>query len=101
MSQSSKYVSYNFPNINELGCFNCFLGKLDEMLSSKPNSVINLKLQIGLMKEGLLCLKMLTDHFPEICNKHDEAYCLIARVAAMAYKAEYVMGLCLTNFYPL
>ncbi|KAH0674447.1 hypothetical protein KY284_025534 [Solanum tuberosum] len=93
--------SYSFPKINELGFLYCFLGKLDEMLSSKIDSVIDLKLQIGSVKEGLLCLRTLTDHFPEINDEHDEGYILITRVAAMAYEAEYVMDSCLTYYYPL
>ncbi|KAH0675412.1 hypothetical protein KY285_023213 [Solanum tuberosum] len=92
--------SYSFPKINELGFLNCFLGKLDEMLSSKLDSVINFKLQIVSVKEGLLCLQSLTDHLPEIYNEHDEVYSLITRVTAMVYKAEYVMDSCLTYSYP-
>ncbi|KAH0675426.1 hypothetical protein KY285_023227 [Solanum tuberosum] len=93
--------SYSFPKINELGFLDCFLGKLDEMLSSKLKSVIDLKRQIEPLKEGLLCLRTLTDHFPEIYDEHDEVYSLITRVTAMAYKAEYVMDSCLTYSYPL
>ncbi|KAK6789090.1 hypothetical protein RDI58_012889 [Solanum bulbocastanum] len=93
--------SHSFPKINELGFLYCFLGKLDEMLSSKIDSVIDLKLQIGSVKEGLLCLRTLTDHFPEINDEHDEVYSLITRVTAMAYKAEYAMDSCLTYSYPL
>ncbi|WMV28850.1 hypothetical protein MTR67_022235 [Solanum verrucosum] len=65
--------SYSFPKINELGFLDCFLGKLDEMLSSKL----------------------------EIYDEHDEVYSLITRVTDMAYKAEYVMDSCLTYSYPL
>ncbi|KAL3337218.1 hypothetical protein AABB24_029730, partial [Solanum stoloniferum] len=65
------------------------------------DSVIDLKLQIGSVKEGLLCLRTLTDHFPEINDEHDEVYSLITRVTAMAYEAEYVMDSCLTYSYPL
>ncbi|XP_049349517.1 putative late blight resistance protein homolog R1A-4 [Solanum verrucosum] len=93
--------SHSFPKINELGSLYCFLGKLDEMLSSKIDSVIDLKLQIGSVKEGLLCLRTLTDHFPEINDEHDEVYSLITRVTAMAYEAEYVIDSCLTYSYPL
>ncbi|KAL3337217.1 hypothetical protein AABB24_029729 [Solanum stoloniferum] len=93
--------SYSFPKINELGFLYCILGKLDEMLSSNIDSVIDLKLQIGSVKEGLLCLRTLTDHFPEINDEHDEVYSLITRVTAMAYEAEYVMDSCLTYSYPL
>ncbi|WMV28842.1 hypothetical protein MTR67_022227 [Solanum verrucosum] len=93
--------SHSFPKINELGFLYCFLGKLDEILSSKIDSVIDLKLQIGLVKEGLLCLRTLTDHFPKINDEHDEVYSLITRVTAMAYEAEYVMDSCLTYSYPL
>ncbi|KAH0669068.1 hypothetical protein KY289_023561 [Solanum tuberosum] len=93
--------SYSFPKIKELGFLDCFLGKLDEMLSSKLESVIDIKRQIEPLKEGLLCLRTLTDHFPEIYDEHDEVYSLITRVTAMAYKAEYVMDSCLTYSYPL
>ncbi|KAH0671170.1 hypothetical protein KY289_025663 [Solanum tuberosum] len=93
--------SHSFPKLNELGSLYCFLGKLDEMLSSKIDSVIDLKLQIGSVKEGLLCLRTLTDHFPEINDEHDEVYSLITRVTAMAYEAEYVIDSCLTYSYPL
>ncbi|XP_049404980.1 putative late blight resistance protein homolog R1A-4 [Solanum stenotomum] len=93
--------SHSFPKINELGSLYCFLGKLDEMLSSKINSVIDLKLQIGSVKKGLLCLRTLTDHFPEINDEHDEVYSLITRVTATAYEAEYVIDSCLTYSYPL
>ncbi|XP_069153970.1 putative late blight resistance protein homolog R1A-3 [Solanum lycopersicum] len=95
------FSSHSFPKINELGFLDCFLGKLDEMLSSKLESVIDLKCQIEPLKEGLLCLRTLTDHFPEIYDEHDEVYSLITRVTAMAYKAEYVMDSCLTYSYPL
>ncbi|KAH0754210.1 hypothetical protein KY290_024480 [Solanum tuberosum] len=71
------------------------------MLSSKLKSVIDLKHQIEPLKEGLLCLRTLTDHLPEIYDEHDEVYSLITRVTAMAYKAEYVMDSCLTYSYPL
>ncbi|KAH0669051.1 hypothetical protein KY289_023544 [Solanum tuberosum] len=94
-------LSHSFPKINGLGSLYCFLGKLDEMLSSKIDSVIDLKLQIGSVKEGLLCLRTLTDHFPEINDEHDEVYSLITRVTAMAYEAEYVIDSCLTYSYPL
>ncbi|KAH0674446.1 hypothetical protein KY284_025533 [Solanum tuberosum] len=93
--------SYSYPKINELGFLDCFLGKLDEMLSSKLESVINLKRQVGPLREGLLCLRTLTDHFPEIYDEHDGVYSLITRVTAMAYKAEYAMDSCLTYSYPL
>ncbi|KAL3368451.1 hypothetical protein AABB24_009353 [Solanum stoloniferum] len=93
--------SHSFPKINGLGSLYCFLVKLDEMLSSKIDSVIDLKLQIGSVKEGLLCLRTLTDHFPEINDEHDEVYSLITRVTAMAYEAEYVIDSCLTYSYPL
>ncbi|KAK4715885.1 hypothetical protein R3W88_014223 [Solanum pinnatisectum] len=82
--------SYSFPKINELGFLDCFLGKLDEMLSSKLESVIDLKRQIEPLKEGLLCLRTLTDHFPEIYDEHDEVYSLITRVTAMAYKVLWI-----------
>ncbi|KAH0675398.1 hypothetical protein KY285_023199 [Solanum tuberosum] len=86
--------SYSYPKINEIGFLDCFLGKLDEMLSSKLESVINLKRQVGPLREGLLCLRTLTDHFPEIYDEHDGVYSLITRVTAMAYKAEYAMDSC-------
>ncbi|KAK6789102.1 hypothetical protein RDI58_012901 [Solanum bulbocastanum] len=82
--------SYSFPKINELGFLDCFLGKLDEMSSSKLESVIDLKRQIEPLKEGLLCLRTLTDHFPEIYDEHDEVYSLITRVTAMAYKVLWI-----------
>ncbi|MCD9638203.1 hypothetical protein HAX54_022026 [Datura stramonium] len=56
-------------------------------LSPKLDSVINLKLQIGSVKEALLCLRSLADHFPETYNKGACAYSLTT-VTAMAYKAE-------------
>ncbi|KAH0672216.1 hypothetical protein KY285_023205 [Solanum tuberosum] len=94
-------LSHSFPKINELGFLYCFLGKLDEMLSSKIDSVIDLKLQIWSVKKGLLCLRTLTDHFPEINDEHDDVYSLITRVTAMAYEAEYVIDSCLTYSYPI
>ncbi|MCD9643420.1 hypothetical protein HAX54_030886 [Datura stramonium] len=69
-------------------------------LSPKLDSVINLKLQIGSVKEALLCLRSLADHFPETYNKGDEVYSLTT-VTAMAYKAEYVRDSCWTYSYPL
>ncbi|XP_016492709.2 putative late blight resistance protein homolog R1B-12 [Nicotiana tabacum] len=90
--------NYSFPRTNGLGFLNCFLGKLEELLGSKNNLIIDLKLQIGSVKEGLLCLRSLTDHFAESDYEHDEVY---TSVTEMAYKAEYVTDLCLTCSHPL
>ncbi|MCD7472620.1 hypothetical protein HAX54_013901 [Datura stramonium] len=93
--------SYTFPRTNGLGFVNCFLGKLDELLSSKLDSIIDLKLQIRLVKKGLLCARSLSDHFAERFDEHDEVYSLIASVAEVAYKAEYIIDSCLTFSHPL
>ncbi|CAN4097909.1 unnamed protein product [Withania somnifera] len=93
--------SYSFPKTNGLGYLNCFLGKLEELLLSKLDLIIQLKHQIESVKEGLLCLKSFIDHFSESYDEHDEAYGLITSVSAMAYKAEYVIDSCLAYSHPL
>ncbi|XP_060214920.1 putative late blight resistance protein homolog R1B-17 [Lycium barbarum] len=90
--------NYSFPKTNGLGFLNCFLGKLEELLNSKLDSIINLKLQIGSVKEGLLCLRLLIGHFAESDYEHNEVY---TSVTEMAYKAEFVTDLCLTCSHPL
>nr|XP_004239116.1 putative late blight resistance protein homolog R1A-4 [Solanum lycopersicum]XP_010320925.1 putative late blight resistance protein homolog R1A-4 [Solanum lycopersicum] len=93
--------SYSFPKTNGLGYLNCFLGKLEELLRSKLDLIIDLKHQIESVKEGLLCLRSFIDHFSESYDEHDEACGLIARVSVMAYKAEYVIDSCLAYSHPL
>ncbi|XP_055810338.1 uncharacterized protein LOC129880370 [Solanum dulcamara] len=93
--------SYSFPKTNGLGYLNCFLGKLEELLRSKFDLVIDLKHQIESVKEGLLCLRSFIDHFSESYDEHDEAYGLIRSVSVMAYKAEYVIHSCLAYSHPL
>ncbi|MCD7472621.1 hypothetical protein HAX54_013902 [Datura stramonium] len=90
--------NYSFPKTNGLGFLNSFLGKLEEMLSSKLDSVIDLKLQIVSVKEGLLCLRSSIDHFAESDYENNEVY---TSVTEMAYKAEFVTDLCLTCSHPL
>ncbi|XP_070016652.1 putative late blight resistance protein homolog R1B-12 [Nicotiana sylvestris] len=93
--------SYSFPKTNGLGFLDCFLGKLEELLCSKLDLIIDLKHQIGSVREGLLCLRSLTDHFAEHYNEHNEIYSLTASVTEMAYKAEYVIDSCLACSHPL
>nr|XP_016492710.1 PREDICTED: putative late blight resistance protein homolog R1B-12 [Nicotiana tabacum]XP_016492711.1 PREDICTED: putative late blight resistance protein homolog R1B-12 [Nicotiana tabacum] len=93
--------SYSFPTTNGLGFLSCFLDKLDELLNSKLDPIIDLKLHIRLVKKGLLCLRSLTDHFTESNDEHDEVYSLITSVTEVAYKAEYVIDSCLTFSHPL
>ncbi|XP_060214919.1 putative late blight resistance protein homolog R1B-23 [Lycium barbarum] len=93
--------SYSFPRTNGLGFLNCFLGKLEELLSSKLDSVVDLKHQIESVKEGLLCLRSLYDHSTERFDERDEVYSLIASVTEVAYKAEYIIDSCLTFSHPL
>ncbi|WMV28873.1 hypothetical protein MTR67_022258 [Solanum verrucosum] len=93
--------SYSFPKTNGLGYLNCFLGKLEELLRSKLDLIIDLKHQIESVKEGLLCLKSFIDHFSESYDEHDDAYGLITSVSVMAYKAEYVIDSCLAYSHPL
>ncbi|KAJ8569773.1 hypothetical protein K7X08_006350 [Anisodus acutangulus] len=92
---------YYFPKTNGLGFLNCILGKLDELLHYKLDSIIDLKHQIESVKEGILCLRSLTDHFAESYDEHDEVYNLITSVTEMAYKEEYVTDSCLTLSHPL
>ncbi|MCD7452926.1 hypothetical protein HAX54_018753 [Datura stramonium] len=93
--------SYSFPKTNGLGYLNCFLGKLEELLRSKLDLITDLKHQIESVKEGLLCLRSLIDHFSESYDEDDEAYGLITSVSVMAYKAEYVIDSCLAYSHPL
>ncbi|CAN4121930.1 unnamed protein product [Withania somnifera] len=90
--------NYSFPKTNGLGFLNCFLGKLEGLLSSKLDSIIELRLQIGSVKEGLLCLRSLIHHFSENDYEHNE---VCTSVTELAYKAEYVTDLCLTSSHPL
>ncbi|KAK6789113.1 hypothetical protein RDI58_012912 [Solanum bulbocastanum] len=92
---------YSFPKTNGLGYLNCFLGKLEELLRSKLDLIIDLKHQIESVKEGLLCLRSFIDHFSESYDEHDEAYGLITSVSVMAYKAEYIIDSCLAYAHPL
>ncbi|KAF3640450.1 putative prolycopene isomerase 1, chloroplastic-like [Capsicum annuum] len=92
--------SFSFPKTNGLGFLDCFLGKLEDLLCSKNDSVLDLENYIGSIKEGLLCLRSLTNHFPEIYDEHDEFYGLMTSVTEMAYKAEYVTDSCLTCSHP-
>ncbi|CAN4121945.1 unnamed protein product [Withania somnifera] len=94
-------LSYSFPKPYGLGFLNCFLGTLEELLRSKLDSVIDLKHHIGSVKEGILCLKSLIDHFTESLDEHDEVCGLITSVTEMAYKAEYVIDSCLACSHPL
>ncbi|XP_049405429.1 putative late blight resistance protein homolog R1B-23 [Solanum stenotomum] len=92
----------SFPKTDGLGFFSCFLGKLEELLRSKIDSVINLKHQIESVKESLLCLRSLMNHFAENLDEHDEVYGIIITSATeMAYKAEYVIDSCLSSSHPL
>ncbi|KAK4715320.1 hypothetical protein R3W88_013658 [Solanum pinnatisectum] len=84
-------LGYSFPKTDGLGFLNCFLGKLEELLHSKIGSVINLKHQIESVKESLLCLRSLINHFSENLDEHDEGYGL----------AEYVIDSCLSSSHPL
>ncbi|CAN4121929.1 unnamed protein product [Withania somnifera] len=93
--------NYNFPRTNGLGFINCFLGKLEELLSLELDSVIDLKPQIRLVKEGLLCARSLSVHFAERFDEHDEAYGFVASVTEVAYQAEYIIYSCLTFSHPL
>ncbi|OIS95828.1 putative late blight resistance protein -like r1b-14 [Nicotiana attenuata] len=94
-------LGYSFPKTNELGFLNCFLGKLEELLRSKLDSVIDLKHQIESVQEGLLCLRSLTDHLIESLDERYELYGLITSVTEMAYMAEYVIDSCLACSHPL
>ncbi|XP_006348601.1 putative late blight resistance protein homolog R1B-23 [Solanum tuberosum] len=95
-------LGYSFPKTDGLGFFSCFLGKLEELLRSKIDSVINLKHQIESVKESLLCLRSLMNHFAENLDEHDEVYGIIITSATeMAYKAEYVIDSCLSSSHPL
>ncbi|KAH0756290.1 hypothetical protein KY290_026560 [Solanum tuberosum] len=47
-------IDTNFPKTNGLGCLQFFLGNLEELLSSKLDSVIDWNHQIGSVKEGIL-----------------------------------------------
>ncbi|WMV28107.1 hypothetical protein MTR67_021492 [Solanum verrucosum] len=95
-------LGYCFPKTDGLGFFSCFLGKLEELLRSKIHSVIDLKHQIESVKESLLCLRSLINHFAENLDEHDEVYgFIITSVAEMAYKAEYVIDSCLSSSHPL
>ncbi|KAL3336643.1 hypothetical protein AABB24_029346 [Solanum stoloniferum] len=95
-------LGYSFPKTDGLGFLNCFLGKLEELLHSKIGSVINLKHQIESVKENLLCLRSLINHFSENLDEHDEGYGLvITSVTEMAFKAEYVIDSCLSSSHPL
>ncbi|KAK4376897.1 hypothetical protein RND71_003193 [Anisodus tanguticus] len=92
---------YSFPRTNGIGFLNCFLGKLEELLHSKLDSINDLKHQIESVRKGFLCLRSLTDHFAESYDEHDEVYRLITSVTEMAYKAEYVTDSCLALSHPL
>ncbi|KAK4357926.1 hypothetical protein RND71_023536 [Anisodus tanguticus] len=94
-------LGYSFPKTNGLGFLNCFLDKLEDLLRSKLDSVIDLKHQIESFKEGLLCLRSLINHFAEILVEHDEVYGLITSVTEMTYKAEYVIDSCVACSHPL
>ncbi|XP_016488690.2 putative late blight resistance protein homolog R1B-16 isoform X1 [Nicotiana tabacum] len=92
---------YSFPKTNGLGFLDCFLGKLGELSSSKLDLIIDLKHQIQLLQDGLLCLRSLTDQFAESYDEHDEVYGRITSSTEIAYKAEYVIDSCLACSYPL
>ncbi|KAK6789092.1 hypothetical protein RDI58_012891 [Solanum bulbocastanum] len=90
--------SYSFPKTNGLGFLQFFLGNLEELLCSKLDSVIDWNHQIGLVKEGILCLR---DHFTENFDELDEDYGFVLKVTEMAYKAEFVIDSCLVSSHPL
>ncbi|MCD7449478.1 hypothetical protein HAX54_052634 [Datura stramonium] len=94
---------YSFPKTNGLGFLNSFLGKLEELLRSKLDSIVELKHPIESVKEGLLCLKSLTltDRFTESLDEQDEVCHLISSGSEMAYKAEHVIDSCLACSHPL
>nr|XP_016439419.1 PREDICTED: putative late blight resistance protein homolog R1B-23 [Nicotiana tabacum]XP_016439420.1 PREDICTED: putative late blight resistance protein homolog R1B-23 [Nicotiana tabacum] len=94
-------LGYSFPKTNGLGFLNCFVGKLEELLRSKLHSVIDLKHQIESVKEGLLCLRSLTDNLVESLDERYEFYGVITSVTEMVYMAEYVIDSCLAGSYPL
>ncbi|PHU19335.1 hypothetical protein BC332_10486 [Capsicum chinense] len=45
-----------------------------KFVEDENDSVLDLENYIGSIKEGLLCLRSLTNHFPEIYDEHDEFY---------------------------
>lgn len=95
-------IGYSFHKTDGLGFFNCFLYKLEELLHSELDSVIDLKQQIESLKESLLHLRLLINHYPENLDEHDEVYGhIIISVTEIAYRAKYVIDLCLTNSHPL
>ncbi|KAM3358680.1 hypothetical protein P3S68_021613 [Capsicum galapagoense] len=73
----------------------------EELLHSKLRQITELKPQLVLVKEGLLCLRSFFNHFVEIYYEHDEVYGLITSATEMAYKAEYVVDSCLASSYTL
>ncbi|KAF3656185.1 putative F-box/kelch-repeat protein SKIP11-like [Capsicum annuum] len=94
-------LGYSFPKTDGLGFLKCFLGKLEELLRSNLASDINLKYWIESVKEGLLSLRSLIDHFAENLDEHDEVYGLVTSVTEIANKAEYVIDSCLACSHPL
>ncbi|PHT33412.1 hypothetical protein CQW23_25212 [Capsicum baccatum] len=90
-------LGYSFPKTDGLGFLKCFLGKLEELLRSNLASDINLKYWIESVKEGLLSLRSLIDHFAENLDEHDEVYGLVTSVTEIANKA----SMSLTRAWPV